>query len=125
MNFNKSAKCKAVTFSYDDGVTQDILKLKYIYEGHEVAAHTLTHPNLIKCDEHEVIRQVEHDRLKLSELAGYEVAGMAYPCGVSTTMTMSLGLLRKIPVSNFYRLKYRYPKDFLHLGALLRNGLRS
>ena len=28
----------------------------------------------------EVIRQVEQDRLQLSELVGYEVVGMAYPC---------------------------------------------
>ena len=116
-------KMKSVTFSYDDGVTQDIrliellnkygLKctfnlnsellskrgmliregkriaqykvhaedVKAIYEGHEVAVHTLTHPNLTQRDEAEVIRQVETDRLNLSELVGYEVVGMAYPCG--------------------------------------------
>lgn len=116
-------KKKAVTFSYDDGVTQDVrliellnkydLKctfnlnsellgkngclireglriahykvwpsdVKEIYTGHEVAVHTLTHPNLTTLDEEEVIRQVEQDRLNLSELAGYEVVGMAYPCG--------------------------------------------
>lgn len=119
-----NGKMKAVTFSYDDGVTQDVrlielfnkygLKatfninsellglsgelvredvrvshnknkpedVKHIYAGHEVAAHTLTHPLLpsIK-DDAEVIRQVERDRLNLSELCGYEVVGMAYPCG--------------------------------------------
>ncbi len=116
-------KFKAVTFSYDDGVTQDIrliellnkygLKctfnlnsellgkkgiltregqliahykihpedVKSVYEGHEVAVHTLTHPNLTKLDDAEIIRQVEQDRLNLSELVGYEVIGMAYPCG--------------------------------------------
>lgn len=121
--FCDQEKKKAITFSYDDGVTQDIrliellnkygLKctfnlnsellakkgillrenkriahykvhpedVKYIYEGHEVAVHTLTHPNLTKCEESEIIRQVENDRLRLSELAGYEVVGMAYPCG--------------------------------------------
>ena len=52
-----------------------------MYEGHEVAAHTLTHPNLTQLDDAEVIRQVEQDRLNLSELVGYEVVGMAYPCG--------------------------------------------
>ena len=36
---------------------------------------------LIIEDEKEVIRQVEEYRIKLSELAGYEVFGMAYPCG--------------------------------------------
>ncbi len=117
-----NGKMKALTFSYDDGVTQDIRLIemlnKYglkgtfnlnsgllggraalvrngvevrhdkvnpedvrsIYDGHEVAAHTLTHPSLPKCEEGEVIRQVEEDRVKLSELCGYEVVGMAY-CG--------------------------------------------
>ena len=41
----------------------------------------MTHPNLTKQDEAEIIRQVEQDRVSLSELAGYEVSGMAYPCG--------------------------------------------
>ena len=123
MKFSEQSKKKAVTFSYDDGITQDIrlieLMNKYnlkctfninsellgrsgtltregqriahykihpgdvrnIYSGHEVAVHTLTHPNLTTLDTAEVIRQVEQDRLNLSELAGYEVIGMAYPCG--------------------------------------------
>ena len=117
-------KKKAITFSYDDGVTQDIrlieifnrygLKATFnlnsellgrkewlrrsdfsvchdkvdpqdvrkIYEGHEVAVHTLTHPLLPAIeDDAEIIRQVEQDRLNLSELVGYDVIGMAYPCG--------------------------------------------
>ena len=123
MFFREQVKKKAITFSYDDGVTQDIrliellnkygLKctfnlnsellskkgmliregkriahykihtedVKHIYEGHEVAVHTLTHPNLTQCDDKEIIRQVETDRLNLSGLVGYEVVGMAYPCG--------------------------------------------
>lgn len=123
MNTAWNGKNKAITFSYDDGVTQDIrliellnkygLKctfninsellaqkgilireelrishykihpedISYVYDGHEVAAHTLTHPFLPNCDDNEIIRQVEQDRLNLSELAGYEVIGMAYPCG--------------------------------------------
>ena len=116
-------KMKAVTFSYDDGVTQDqrLMKIfeKYnlkctfnlnsgllgkpgslvredvtvahckpracevraIYDGHEIAAHTLTHPGLIHLADADVIREVEEDRLALSEIAGYEVVGMAYPGG--------------------------------------------
>lgn len=118
-----NGKKKAVTFSFDDGVTQDIRlvemfnkyglkgtfnlnsgflglegtldrngrtvrhdkiaedKIKEVYKGHEVAVHTLTHPNLTSLEKDEVIRQVECDRVRLSEICGYEVVGMAYPCG--------------------------------------------
>ncbi len=121
--FKNSEKMKAVTFSYDDGTTQDIMLInllnkyglkstfninsellggcgilqrngvpvshykiwkkdvKSVYEGHEVAVHTLTHPNLTGLDEAEIIRQVEQDRKSLEELVGYEIVGMAYPCG--------------------------------------------
>ena len=92
-------KCKAVTFSYDDGVSQDVRLIalldkyglkatfnlnsgmfgaccnltvkgetvthnllsaeeaKKLYVGHEVAVHTLTHPNLTTLPDQEVIRQ--------------------------------------------------------------------
>ena len=123
MNFRTSGKLKAVTFSYDDGVTQDVrliellnqyhLKCTFnlnsglmgagfinnhngrmithykirredvraVYAGHEIAAHTINHPRLTELSEKEIIQEVEQDRLRLSELAGYEVVGMAYPCG--------------------------------------------
>lgn len=123
---------KAVTFSYDDGVVQDVkmvdLMAKYgikatfninsellgqggflrfpdaclchykvkpedvrdIYQGHEVAVHTLTHPALTEQTDDEVIRQVEQDRLNLSELVGYEVTGMAYPGGLYDDRVVSL-----------------------------------
>ena len=116
-------KKKAVTFSFDDGVLQDIRliallnkyglkstfninssllglpgalvregkyvehnkvmpsELKAIYEGHEVAVHTLTHPFLPDLGDEAISYQVEEDRKKLSELCGYEVVGMAYPNG--------------------------------------------
>lgn len=118
-----NGKMKAVTFSYDDGVKQDVrlieildkygLKatfninsgllgnnhilstndwsvdhseipsdlLKDTYKNHEIAVHTLTHPNLTKLDENEIIKQIEEDRMNLENLAGYDVVGMAYPCG--------------------------------------------
>ena len=116
-------KKKAITFSMDDGVTQDIRfiellnkyglkctfnvnsgllgtlnafhlenytiqhnklrasQVKDVYAGHEVAVHTLTHPNLTELDEETIIRQVEEDRKALESLCGYPIIGMAYPCG--------------------------------------------
>ncbi len=114
---------KYVTFSFDDGVTQDkrlveILnkyglkgtfnlnsslfglkngweqngkylshikvmpsEVKQLYLGHEVAVHTLTHPNLTNEEEETIVYQVEEDRKRLSQIVGYDVCGMAYPCG--------------------------------------------
>ncbi len=130
-------KMKAVTFSYDDGVTQDqrLIKIfeKYglkctfnlnsgllgkpgsliredvtvahvkpracevraIYDGHEIAAHTLTHPALSALSDADVIREVEEDRLALSEIAGYEVVGMAYPGGTGCMNTHVADLIRE------------------------------
>lgn len=118
-----NGKLKAITFSYDDGVTQDkrlidifnkyglkctfninsgllgtagLLvrdgvtvahckprpeEIKRIYEGHEIASHSLTHPMLPELSDEEIINEVENDRIALSELAGYEVVGFAYPGG--------------------------------------------
>lgn len=118
-------KLKAVTFSFDDGVTQDIkliqllnkynLKstfnlnsgllgksgtlfrenqlishykvfpsdVKKVYEGHEVAVHTLTHLDMRKhFSEEELIRQIEQDRINLENLVEYDIVGMAYPGGI-------------------------------------------
>lgn len=75
---NKSPIC-GVMVDRPTACPEDV---KYVYEGHEVAAHTITHPLLPSIeDDNEIIRQVEEDRLRLSELCGYEVIGMAYPCG--------------------------------------------
>ncbi len=130
-------KMKAVTFSYDDAVTQDkrlieifhkydlkatfnlnsgllgtagslvregvtvahvkprANEVRAIYEGHEIAAHTLTHPTLKNLPDEEIIRQVEEDRLALSDLTGYEVLGMAYPNGTEYIDARTVRLIRE------------------------------
>lgn len=136
MNWQDKYK-KAVTFSYDDGTTQDIrlvellnkyglkctfnlnsarmgdckyleregMKIsfyrlspgdaKVIYEGHEVASHSLTHRRLTEMDEREIIKEVEEDRLTLSDIFGYEVVGMAYPCGGNNHDDRVVDIIRK------------------------------
>lgn len=56
-------------------------EVKEVYTGHEVAVHTLTHPNLTGEDKETIIYQVEEDRKRLEEFVGYKIYGMAYPCG--------------------------------------------
>ena len=149
MTFRDSGKMKAVTFSFDDGVLQDIrliellnkygLKatfnlnselfngqdilrfederphtvcrytiapkdVKEIYAGHEVAAHTLTHPKLTTVeDDKEIIRQVEQDRLNLTRLVGYEVIGFAYPGGGVNNDPRCAEIIRKHTGAHYAR----------------------
>ena len=69
---------EGVSICHDKIAPEEVATL---YRGHEVAVHTLTHPQLPLLPEQEIIRQVEEDRKNLSRLVGYEVVGMAYPCG--------------------------------------------
>ncbi|MBO5778669.1 MAG: polysaccharide deacetylase family protein [Clostridia bacterium] len=84
--FNLNSQLFNVTIQVGSTVRIDHTKIDPsevapLYSGHEVAVHTLTHPNLTTLSDEEIIRQVEEDRKNLSALCGYEVIGMAYPCG--------------------------------------------
>ena len=113
-------KAKAVNFSYDDGVTQDLqfvpLLNKYgmkgtfnlnsklllegftwehpcgktisrlpkeqivsLYEGHEIASHTATHPMMETISEEEILEEMVSDKKALEEIFGREVTGFALP----------------------------------------------
>lgn len=102
---------KLVTFSYDDGKTADrrlvhllnacglkgtfhlnagLLgaddrldagEVRTLYEGHEVAAHSWSHPTLARCPLDQVALQIVEDRRGLEPLAGRPVAGFSYPNG--------------------------------------------
>lgn len=126
-------KLKALTFSYDDGMTQDkrLLEIfnryglkgtfnlnsamlnedyyapsgevryrirpheiKETYIGHEVAAHTISHPNLTELTREEIIHEVEDDRLALEKIVGYPIVGLAYPCGGVNNDDRVAGILR-------------------------------
>lgn len=102
---------KALTLSYDDGKIADrrlvsILNahglkgtfhlnsgllntrdhvpahtVRSLYEGHEVSAHTCTHPTINRCPRELLVRQILDDRKGLEDLVGYAVRGMSYPNG--------------------------------------------
>ena len=52
-----------------------------LYEGHEVACHTLTHPTIARCPMTEVVHEVLEDRKRLEALLGRPVRGLSYPNG--------------------------------------------
>lgn len=112
---------KAITFSFDDGVEQDIrlvellnkyhLKatfnintglaksqyaftlqdhlikrlpletLKELYQGHEVAVHTYSHPFLADLSDEEVLSEIQKDIFLLEKTFNVKPLGMAYPYG--------------------------------------------
>ena len=57
----------------------DLEKHKSAYNGHEVAAHSLTHPYFSSLTREEAIRQVRDDVENLSRIFGYRVEGFAFP----------------------------------------------
>ena len=107
-------KRKAVTLSYDDGVIHDRrlveifnrhgLKGSFhlnsgtlgqagrldpaevgaLFAGHEVSAHSVTHPHLETLPGDGLAREILDDRRALEALAGYPVRGMSYPYGTYT-----------------------------------------
>ncbi|MDF2670130.1 MAG: polysaccharide deacetylase, partial [Paenibacillus sp.] len=113
-------RTKALTLSYDDGRIHDrrmieILnsyglkgtfhlnsgklgnvdyieesEVKELYAGHEVAAHTVTHPHLPNIPKEMRVRELMNDRQVLERLVGYPVKGMSYPYGTVTNEVADL-----------------------------------
>ena len=104
-------KHKVLTMSYDDGRTADrrlvrmfneyqikgtfhinsglldtgdhisSRELKDLYQGHEVSAHTFTHPTIARSPREEILAEIMDDRRHLERLVGYCVRGLSYPNG--------------------------------------------
>lgn len=104
-------KKRIVTFSYDDGhpnderlaalfnsygvkatfhlngrnylniTREEALRLRGIYEGHEISCHTLSHGWPSRMPKASLVNEVAEDRRILERLAGYPVVGMSYPSG--------------------------------------------
>ncbi|MBD2846736.1 polysaccharide deacetylase family protein [Paenibacillus sp. IB182496] len=102
---------KVVTLSYDDGVAADRRLLELLnagglkgtfhinaglcgkgkrlrteelvgaYRGHEIAAHTLTHPTIARCPQEQLVEEIVADRKALESLTGQPVRGLSYPNG--------------------------------------------
>lgn len=134
---------KALTMSYDDGIVDDerlvrifnengikgtfnlnagLLensnrikreRIKELYQGHEVATHTYTHPTIARCPLVEVAAEILKDRVELEEMTGGLVRGHAYPNGSYSeeikTLFRQLGIAygRVVPS----RPTYELPED--------------
>lgn len=74
------------TFHLNSGRQDDDRRLPVsvypeLYKGHEVSAHTYSHPTIGRCPISQVIQQILEDRRELERLMGYPIRGMSYPNG--------------------------------------------
>ena len=56
-------------------------EVRTLYDGHEVACHTVDHPTISRCPLSQTVRQILDDRENLEQITGYPVRGLAYPMG--------------------------------------------
>lgn len=104
-------KRRVLTFSYDDGSPGDVrlvemfnqagvkgtfhlngknylgasdgrkAEVRALYEGHEIACHTVSHGWPAHMPPQSVVKETFEDRKILEDIAGYPVVGMSYPSG--------------------------------------------
>lgn len=82
--FNLNSELMRTRFSWQHPCGMEIKRLsvdavKHLYDGHEVASHSLTHPYMRELSDEELRRQMGEDKRNLEELFEREVAGFALP----------------------------------------------
>jgi hypothetical protein len=82
--FNQNSKLMQNGFTWRHECGMDIARLRPaeigdLYEGHEIASHTLTHPYMDSLSDEELYRQLGEDKKNLENMFGREVAGFAVP----------------------------------------------
>lgn len=60
-----------------DRIPED--EIREVYRGHEIAAHSLTHPPLHELDDETVIFEIQEDVKNLERITGDKIHGLAYP----------------------------------------------
>ena len=81
-NLNSQLMAEGFTWTHPSGV--DITRLTReeigdLYDGHEIASHTLTHTYMQNLDREGIMEQLGQDRKNLESLFGREVKGFAVP----------------------------------------------
>ncbi len=89
--------------------------IRALYEGHEVTAHTLTHPDLTQVGADALKREVLDDRRNLEKLTGQEASGFSYPYGSYNQEVIDLlrqnGFLYARTIGQTH--SFRLPNDLL------------
>ena len=82
--FNLNSRLMQEEFSWTHPCGMEVKRLsadkaKHLYDGHEIASHTLTHPYMQGLSDEELYRQLKADKDNLEALFGTEVVGFAVP----------------------------------------------
>lgn len=81
-NLNYQLMVEQFAWTHETGMTVQRLSLeaaRHLYDGHEIASHTLTHPYMHDLSDEELLRQISEDKRRLETFFGREVAGFAVP----------------------------------------------
>ena len=83
-NLNSGIQSASNKFNIN-GITMNrmnIAGLKELYQGHEIAVHSLTHPNLTEFNIETIHNEIAQDKINLQTIFDCNIVGMAYPYGV-------------------------------------------
>lgn len=75
-------------FGRDGYITRE--EVPALYAGHEVSAHTVSHPFLEQSPLEQMVQEIVEDRKALEALVGYPVRGISYPFGTYNDQLVSL-----------------------------------
>lgn len=81
-NLNSSLMESGFTWLHENGMQVSRLtpaQAAGLYDGHEIASHTLTHPYMHDLTEAEILYQMSEDKRALEEMFSREVEGFAVP----------------------------------------------
>lgn len=82
--FNLNSELMRTGFAWTHPNGMEVKRLgvdtaRWLYRGHEIASHTLTHPYMHGLSEEDLLRQLGEDKRNLETWFGREVAGFAVP----------------------------------------------
>ena len=91
---------------------------KYLYEGHEIASHSLTHPHLTMCPGEVIAKEVGEDVLNLEKIFNTTIKTFAFP--FADWDERCIEIIKHIHNIKVIRLSdvdtsFKFPKDLYHV----------
>jgi peptidoglycan/xylan/chitin deacetylase (PgdA/CDA1 family) len=116
-NLNSGIQSGANTWERQGTVIKrmNMAGLPKLYEGHEIAVHSLTHPRLEQLDEGTIFNELQQDRFNLERLFNTTVVGMAYPFGSYNDLVIQTARRCKLQYARGVRSTYAFdiPQDLM------------